>query len=107
LAGAYIGIGIILIMILGTDAPLEFRKLVMEATFSVALTLGFFTGAELFTGYTMYTTFGVLRKRFAVSRAIQICAIVWIANLAGALLLALMYKLGGGVLVKILILSYS
>lgn len=100
LAGAYVGIGIILIMVLGTDTPPEFRKLVMGATFSIALMLVFFAGAELFTGYTMYTAFGVLKKRFTVYRAIQVCTVVWLANLVGALLLAWMYKLGGGVLTE-------
>ena len=100
LAGAYVGIGIILIMVLGTDVPPEFRKLVMGSTFSIALMLVMLAGGELFTGYTMYTTFGVLKKRFTVSRAVQACVVVWLANLVGALLLALMYKLGHGVLIK-------
>jgi len=98
LAGAYVGIGIILIMVLGTDVPPEFRKLVMGATFAIALMLVMFAGAELFTGYTMYTTFGVLNKHFTLSRAVHACTVVWLANLAGSFLLALMYKLGGGLL---------
>ena len=100
LAGAYVGIGIILIMTLGNDVPPEFRKLVMGATFAIALTLVMFAGGELFTGYIMYTTFGVLKKRMTVSRAVWLCAAVWLANLLGAVLLALMYKLGGGMLTK-------
>ncbi|MEZ8801221.1 formate/nitrite transporter family protein [Vibrio splendidus] len=100
LAGAYVGIGIILIMMLGNDVPPEFRTLVMGATFAIALMLVMFAGAELFTGYTMYTTFGVLRKRMTISSAVRLCAAIWLGNLLRAVLLALMYKLGGGVLTK-------
>src|SRR5919198_1095409 len=39
LAGAYVGIGIILIFVLGQQVPPEFQKLVMGATFGIALTL--------------------------------------------------------------------
>lgn len=100
LAGAYVGIGIILIMVLGTDVPPEARKIVMGATFGIALILVIFAGAELFTGYTMYASIGVLQRKLTVTNAIKICTIVWVTNLAGAILLALMYKLGGGSLVK-------
>ncbi|NOU51939.1 nitrite transporter NirC [Pseudoalteromonas sp. JBTF-M23] len=100
LAGAYIGFGIVLIMTLGTDVPSEFRALVMGACFAIALTLIIFAGAELFTGYTMYTTFGVLRKRISISNAVHICLVVWLANLSGSVVFALIYKLGGGVLTE-------
>lgn len=100
LAGAYVGLGIILIMILGTEVPVEFRKLVMGATFGIALTLVIFAGAELFTGYTMYTTMAVLRKKMTVLDAIKISLFVWLANLIGAVLLVLMYKSGNGMIVK-------
>jgi nitrite transporter NirC len=100
LAGAYVGFGIILIMTLGSDVPVEFRALVMGATFGVALTLIIFAGAELFTGYTMYTTMALLKRQMTVSNAIKISLFVWLVNLMGAILLALLYKLGNGVLVK-------
>lgn len=100
LAGAYVGFGIILIMTLGTDVPPEFRKLVMGATFSVALVLVLLAGAELFTGYTMYLAFGVLQKRVNGLQVIKICIVLWVTNLIGACLLSLMYKLGGGDLLK-------
>ncbi|MBB6522501.1 formate/nitrite transporter family protein [Pseudoteredinibacter isoporae] len=100
LAGAYVGIGIILILVLGTEASPESRKLVMGATFAIALTLVIFAGADLFTGYTMYTTFGVLNNRMTLSQAIYIAVVVWLANLTGAVLLAGMYKLGGGLLTE-------
>src|SRR5205807_1254987 len=48
LAGAYVGIGIILIFVLGQQVPPEFQKLVMGATFGIALTLVVIAGAALF-----------------------------------------------------------
>ncbi|MFA7670569.1 MAG: formate/nitrite transporter family protein [Burkholderiaceae bacterium] len=53
LAGAYIGVAILLIFTLGAQAPVEFRKLVMGAAFGLALILVVVAGAELFTGHTM------------------------------------------------------
>lgn len=57
LAGAYVGIGIVLIFKLG--APLAaagspFQSLVMGAAFGIALTLVVFAGSELFTGNHMF-----------------------------------------------------
>ncbi len=54
LAGAYVGVGIILIFTLGNAAPPELQKLIMGATFGIALTLVVIAGAELFTGHTMF-----------------------------------------------------
>ena len=64
LAGAYVGLGIALIFAIG--APLAasgspFTKVVMGASFGVALTLVIFAGAELFTGNAMVLTVGALR----------------------------------------------
>lgn len=100
LAGAYVGIGIILIMTLGTGVPIEYRALVMGATFAIALMLVVFAGGELFTGYTMYMTFGYLDKRFTLSRAVNACVMVWLGNLLGSIAISLMYKFGGGVLTE-------
>ena len=46
LAGAYVGMGIILIFVLGNQAPVEVRKLIMGATFGIALTLVIIAGAR-------------------------------------------------------------
>lgn len=39
LAGAYVGIGIVLIFVLGASVPPEWAKLVMSASFGIALVL--------------------------------------------------------------------
>ncbi len=54
MAGAYVGLGIILIFTLGAFVDPSVRKLVMGGTFGVALTLVVFAGSELFTGHTMF-----------------------------------------------------
>ena len=46
MAGAYVGFGIILIFILGSEADPQSRKLIMGACFGIALTLVVFAGAE-------------------------------------------------------------
>ena len=54
MAGAYVGLGIILIFTLGAFVDPSVRKLIMGGTFGVALTLVVFAGSELFTGHTMF-----------------------------------------------------
>lgn len=96
LAGAYVGMGIILIFSLGSQVPPEMRKLVMGATFAIALILVVIAGAELFTGHTMLMslrryqgvgTWGELGKLLATS---------WVGNFAGAAVLVCLFVMGGG-----------
>ena len=54
MAGAYVGLGIILIFTLGNLLDPSVRPLVMGATFGIALTLVIIAGSELFTGHTMF-----------------------------------------------------
>ncbi len=54
MAGAYVGLGIILIFTLGNMVDPSIRPLVMGATFGIALTLVIVAGSELFTGHTMF-----------------------------------------------------
>ncbi|MBI3041123.1 MAG: formate/nitrite transporter family protein, partial [Chloroflexi bacterium] len=49
MAGAYVGFGIILIFVVGSAADPAYQKLIMGASFGVALTLVVFAGSELFT----------------------------------------------------------
>ena len=60
MAGAYVGVGIILILTLGNDAEPASRNLIMGCFFGIALALVIFAGAELFSGHVMHMTFGVL-----------------------------------------------
>lgn len=96
LAGAYVGVGIILIFTLGSQVPPEFQKLVMGATFGIALTLVVIAGAELFTGHTMFMALRGFRGIGSVRDVGATWAVTWIGNLAGSLALVGLFALGGG-----------
>jgi len=97
MAGAYVGLGIILIFVLGNLVDATFRPLLMGATFGIALTLVIIAGAELYTGHTMHVTFGVKSGRIGIGQAAGILAQSWVGNLAGSVLVAwLFFATGGG-----------
>src|ERR671936_516386 len=95
LAGAYVGIGIILIFVLGQQVPPEFQKLVMGATFGIALTLVVIAGAELFTGHTMFMALRGYRGLGTFGDIGASWAMTWAGNLAGSLGLVALFALGG------------
>lgn len=94
-AGAYVGLGILLIFSVGAVLPPPFQKLAMGATFAVALILVVIAGAELFTGYTMYMTFGLLARRVSWRDLAGTWIVSWVGNLLGALGVAGLFALGG------------
>ncbi|MDD5248286.1 MAG: formate/nitrite transporter family protein [Rhodocyclaceae bacterium] len=98
LAGAYVGLGIILIFTLGADVPPELRKLVMGATFGIALTLVVIAGAELFTGHTMFMALRRYRGAGTLGDIGASWMMTWVGNLAGALLLVALFDMAGGAL---------
>lgn len=88
LAGAYVGVGVLLILSLGEAVPGAWAKFIMSASFAVALTLVVFTGSELFTGHTMFQTFGLLKKKTSFGQAAYKLIYSWLGNLVGAFFLA-------------------
>lgn len=102
MAGAYVGLGIILIFTLGNLVDPAIRPLVMGATFGIALTLVIIAGAELFTGHTMFLTFGVKRGKLSSAQAGSILLQSWVGNLLGSVLVAwLFFQAGGGTLLPV------
>lgn len=96
LAGAYIGIGVLLAFTVGgqlSGAP--YTKVVMGCLFGVALSLVVMAGAELFTGNNMVMAMGVLDKKIRWSDAVKLWCVCWIGNLVGALVLAVIYHFTG------------
>jgi len=92
LAGAYVGLGIVLIFAIG--APLQAAgsgatKAVMGASFGVALTLVIFAGSELFTGNNLVMTVGALSRTVSAGALAKVWALSLVGNLAGSALLAL------------------
>jgi len=97
MAGAYMGLGIILIFTLGNLVDPALRPLVMGATFGIALTLVINAGAELYTGHTMFLTFGVKAGRISSASAMRAGLQSWGGNLLGSILVAwLFWQTGGG-----------
>ncbi len=96
LAGAYVGLGIILIFSIGSQIPPDFQKLVMGATFGIALTLVVIAGAELFTGHTMFMALRAFSGRGTLGDIGASWGMTWIGNLAGSLALVALFAMGGG-----------
>jgi nitrite transporter NirC len=100
LAGIYVGLGIILIFSVGAPfaaAGSPAVKLVMGASFTIALTLVVFAGSELFTGNTMYLTFSCLGRQTRIRDLLAIWSVSWIGNLAGSLALAWLVVVSGSI----------
>ena len=99
LAGAYLGFGIVLIFSVG--APLAgtqfapFMKLIMGASFGVALSLVIFSGSELFTGNNMIFAVGKLKNRVGVKAIFKLFALCFIGNLLGSVFFAWLVVQGG------------
>ncbi|TCZ64879.1 formate/nitrite transporter family protein [Roseicella aquatilis] len=96
MAGAYIGLAIILIYTLGTEAAPEYRHLIMGVSFGIGLTLVVFAGSELFTGQTMYMTIGLISGRTSLDDLVRVWSVSWLGNFGGAVLVALLFTAGGG-----------
>lgn len=101
MAGAYVGLGIILIFTLGNLLDPSIRPLVMGATFGIALTLVIIAGSELFTGHTMFLTFGVKAGTISHGQMWAILPQTWLGNLVGSVFVAMFYSWGGGSLLPV------
>lgn len=96
MAGAYIGLAIILVFTLGDVFEPAIRPLVMGATFGLALTLVIIAGSELFTGHTMFLTFGVKTKAIKLTDSLRILPKTWLYNLLGSIAVAALFHYSGG-----------
>src|SRR5438067_1161566 len=96
MAGAYVGLGIILIFCVGNAVDPGIRTVVMGASFGIALTLVIFAGSDLFTGHTMFMTHGWLQGRTSPRELGACWSFSWAGNLVGCALLAALFVAGGG-----------
>ncbi len=88
LAGIYLGLGICLIFSVGAPFAAEGAaalKLVMGASFGIALTLVIFAGSELFTGNNMVCTIGALARAITWKHVAWMFLWSFIGNLVGSL----------------------
>ncbi len=91
MAGIYLGFGICLIFSVGAPFWAEGSagtKLVMSASFGIALTLVIFAEAELFTGNNMVCAIGILGKFITVKQMGLIFFWSFVGNLLGSIGLA-------------------
>ena len=96
MAGAYVGLGILLIFSVGQGVDVSIRPVVMGASFGIAMILVIFAGSELYTGHTMYMTMGWLTRRTGLSDLLGCWLTSWAGNLIGAAFLATIFVYGGG-----------
>ncbi len=95
-AGLYVGLGIILIFTIGGvvgDSP--YKKVIMGASFGIALSLVLMAGSELFTGNNMIMTVGSLEKKVSWLTTLKIWVYSYIGNLMGSLLAAWLFFMAG------------
>ena len=94
LSGAFVGIGVFLAFTVGSYLDgLPHCKVVMGLSFGVALSLVIMAGGELFTGNNMVMAMGILDKKIQISKTIKLWVICWLGNLAGSLLISVLYYL--------------
>ena len=91
LAGVYVGFGIVLIFSIG--GPIHagggpFLKLMMGASFGIALSLVIFAGSELFTGNNMVLLVGKLQNKISAGLVVKSWLLCYLGNLIGSVLLA-------------------
>ncbi len=99
LAGIYLGFGITLIFSIG--GPIAdagggaYLKLIMGASFGIALSLVIFAGSELFTGNNMIFAISRLADRVGVGSIIMLFVMCFIGNFIGSAFLGWMVIEGG------------
>ena len=94
LAGIYVGLGIVLIYSIGgllsvTESPAT--KIIMGASFGIALSLVIMAGSDLFTGNNMIMTIGSLEKKVSWIDSLKIWIYSYIGNFVGAVMLSAMF----------------
>jgi formate transporter len=108
LAGMYIGFGGLLVVLTGAGTatlPYGLIKLLMGLVFSIGLILVVIGGGELFTGSTIVALTGNQKKESWL-RIFKNWILVYLGNLAGALILAIFivlsgqYEFGGGLIAE-------
>ena len=72
-----------------------YGKLAVALTFSIALDLIYFAGSELFTGNCFIMGVGVLEKKTSILDAVKVLVVCYLGNVAGIVLFASLYLIGG------------
>ncbi|MDR3355397.1 MAG: formate/nitrite transporter family protein [Synergistaceae bacterium] len=92
LAGIYVGFGaLVLLTIGGLMDGAGGAKLLMGGSFSLALSLVIFAGAELFTGSNFIMASGLFERTVSAGGLFRVWLACYIGNWAGSILLAALY----------------
>lgn len=97
-AGTYVGLGIILIMVIGsfgTAAGSPYTKAFMGLAFGIALSLVIMAGSELFTGNNLIMMVGALDKKVTWLDALKIWGLSYVGNFAGSFIIGGLFVLTG------------
>lgn len=97
LAGMFIGFGILLIFTIGGllgNQP--YTKIVMGASFGIALSLVIIAGAELFTGNNMIMADGLIGHTVTLGDVVRVWVVCYIGNWVGAVILSLLFVAAQG-----------
>lgn len=100
LAGVFCGLGMILAysaggMLDAYEATRGFAKIVFGISFTLSFTMIVYAGSELFTGDVMVMTIGSLGRAVPVGRSVKMMAFLYLGNLCGATLIALLIGAAG------------
>lgn len=89
MAGVFVGFGIMLIFSIGGLLGGEpYAKIIMGASFGIALSLVIMAGSELFTGNNFIMTAGILGKQVTWSATLKILILSYLGNWLGSIILA-------------------
>ena len=92
LAGLYVSFGIMLAFTIGRildSANSPSTKIIMGASFGVALSLVVFAGSELFTGNNFVMTIGILNKEVTFKECRKVWGLAYAGNFLGSIIAAL------------------
>ena len=99
LAGIYLGFGITLIFSVGGPIAAAggggYLKLIMGASFGIALSLVIFAGSELFTGNNMIFAISRLAKRVGIGPIVTLFTMCFVGNFIGSAFLGWLVVEGG------------
>ena len=96
LAGAYVGLAIFLIMIVGSITKISgagHYRIFMGLSFGMALSLVVMAGSELFTGTNLVMIASTLSKKTSILDLIKIWGTSYLGNLIGAILIGTLFVL--------------
>lgn len=98
LGSLFVSLGIMLIYTIGGimhHNGIETYKILMGASFGVALSLVLMAGGDLFTSNAMIMTMGALEKTVTWVDAIKIWFASWVGNILGGILGAILFVQAG------------